>query len=755
MPKQIVIAEQHRIAAVFSEYSVQELIVAQGSHQVSDIYLGVVENVLPGIDAAFVNIGDSERNGFIHVSDLGPLRRRRSAGSITELLVPQQKVLVQIMKEPTGNKGPRLTGKVTLPGRYLVLLPYGQGVNLSRRIDKDSERHRLRALAIVIKPAGMGLLVRTEAEGVPEEAIMADLENLQRQWEEIQQDAQGTRAPALLNRDDDFVQRVLRDVYSADVNRIVVDSHTGMKRVKQRMSSWNTGNKVLVDHQRERTPLLEYFRVISVIRESLKPRADLTSGGYIINEPTEALTVIDVNSGSFTRSATARETVLWTNCEAAVEIAHQLKLRNLAGVIVVDFIDMESNADRMQALEQFDKALRTDKARPQIAELSELGLVELTRKRQGQNIYELFGQACATCGGLGHLVRLPDDEGQPMSLLPGVEAGDAPGVPQLQRSSSLPSRNGRRGGRSRGGSPTPNPVSLPVRLDPAADASDAEDLDLSNHPNYQEASNDSGGNRRRRRRRGEPDEGSSSRRGRSRSDSRSESDSSSDRSRSTPAPIPASKRQGEPEPTVEEESSRPSRDRRRTTVTPPERVVVTMTDDEQEVFAWMGISPVVLSEAPVERPKTAIVAVVRPGEEPPEDFLPAAAGENGVNGAGDSENQGADSSADTEELRDDESMAVEADAGVDATVEEGDDSAPGSDGDLEDAEETSPTRSRRRSSAGRSNGRSGGSSNGRSRRSGGTPNGAPQLRHRTQTQPAETVSPEEVAKAFGQPAEVS
>ncbi|HAG80245.1 MAG TPA: ribonuclease E/G, partial [Cyanobacteria bacterium UBA12227] len=149
----------------FWEDQIQELVVATGNHQVSDIYLGVVENVLPGIDAAFVNIGDPERNGFIHVTDLGPLRLKRRAGAITELLTPQQKVLVQVMKEPTGNKGPRLTGNITLPGRYLVLMPYGRGVNLSRRIKSDSERNRLRALAVLIKPAGMGLLVRTEAEG--------------------------------------------------------------------------------------------------------------------------------------------------------------------------------------------------------------------------------------------------------------------------------------------------------------------------------------------------------------------------------------------------------------------------------------------------------------------------------------------------------------------------------------------------------------------------------------------------------------
>ena len=230
----------------------------------------------------------------------------------------------------------------------------------------------------------MGLLVRTEAEGVPEEAIIEDLETLQKQWENIQQEALSVRPPSLLNRDDDFIQRVLRDVYSADVNRIVVDSHTGLKRVKQHLMHWSSGKApqgVLVDHHRERTPVLEYFRVNAAIREALKPRVDLPSGGYIIIERTEALTVIDVNSGSFTRSATARETVLWTNCEAATEIARQLRLRNIAGVIVVDFIDMDARRDQLQVLEQFNKALRSDKARPQIAQLSELGPVSYTHLR--------------------------------------------------------------------------------------------------------------------------------------------------------------------------------------------------------------------------------------------------------------------------------------------------------------------------------------------------------------------------------------
>lgn len=411
MSKQIIIAEQHRIAAVFSEDQIQELIVASGTHQVGDVHLGIIENVLPSIDAAFVNIGNPERNGFIHVSDLGQARLKRNSASITELVAPQQKVLVQVMKEPTGNKGPRLTGKLSFPGRHLVLVPHGRGVHLSSRIRDEEERNRLKALAILMKPSQTGIVVRTEAEGASEDSIIEDLDRLNAKWERIKEKQDSSRAPALLNRDDDFIQRVLRDAYSAtDVNRIVADAESGAQRVRQYLQHWNEGQMpqgIAVDVHYEAKPILEYFRVNAAIKQALRPRVDLPSGGYIIIEPTEALTVVDVNSGSFTRSATSRETVLWTNCEAATEIARQLRLRNIAGVIVVDFIDMDSRRDQLQVLEHFQKALRSDKARPQVAQLSELGLVELTRKRQGQSIYEIFGRPCPTCEGLGLLAHLP------------------------------------------------------------------------------------------------------------------------------------------------------------------------------------------------------------------------------------------------------------------------------------------------------------------------------------------------------------
>ena len=411
MPQQIVIAEHLRIAALLTDERIDELIVAQGSYQIGDIFLGTVENVLPGIDAAFVNIGESEKNGFIHVNDLGPLRLKKATAGITELLEPRQKVLVQVMKEPTGNKGPRLTGNIALPGRYLVLQPYGQGVNISRRISLESERNRLRALGVLVKPPSTGLLIRTEAEDISEEFLIDDLENLLKQWELIQQASESCIPPILLNRDEDFIHRILRDHMGQNVNHIVVDNPEAIGRVKNFLGK--DSKELEIELHSDSQNILEKYRVISAINNALKPRVELPSGGYIIIEPTEALTVIDVNSGSFTRSANSRETVLWTNCEAAIEIARQLKLRNIGGVIIIDFIDMDTRRDQLQLLEHFISAINGDSARPQIAQLTELGLVELTRKRQGQNIYELFGKSSRNITGQADLPSITIQDIQP------------------------------------------------------------------------------------------------------------------------------------------------------------------------------------------------------------------------------------------------------------------------------------------------------------------------------------------------------
>lgn len=403
MSQQIIIAEQARIAALLTDDRVDELIVAQGQYQIGDIFLGTVENVLPGIDAAFINIGESDKNGFIHVSDLGPLRLKKGTFGITELLEPKQKVLVQVIKEPTGSKGPRLTGSLSIPGKYLILQPHGQGVNISRKINTETERSRLRALGVLIKPPSTGLLFRTEAEKIKEELLIEDLENLIQQWENILKVSENSNPPNLIKRDDDFSLKILRDHIKSSTKSIIIDNKFSVERAKDFFINSESNVDIEFHENDLRQHILEKYEIKKAIQKALQPRVDLPSGGYIIIEPTEALTVIDVNSGSFTRSANSRQTVLWTNCEAAVEISRQMKLRNIGGVIVVDFIDMESRRDQFQLLEHFTSAIKDDSARPQIAQLTELGLVELTRKRQGQNIYELFGKKCSTCDGTGHI----------------------------------------------------------------------------------------------------------------------------------------------------------------------------------------------------------------------------------------------------------------------------------------------------------------------------------------------------------------
>jgi len=534
MPQQIVIAEQLRIAAVLSDERVDELVVAQGRYQIGDVYLGTVENVLPGIDAAFVNIGESEKNGFIHITDLGPLRLKRGGAGITELLEPRQKVLVQVMKEPTGSKGPRLTGNLSLPGRFLVLQPHGQGVNISRRIEGENERNRLRALGVLIKPPGAGLLIRTEAEGVSEELLIDDLEALLRQWEAIQQAAESATPPVLLNRDEDFIHRVLRDFCSPELVRVVVDSAAAVERVQAFLGA--DAASVLVEAHSEPGEILDQYRINAAIRDALKPRVELPSGGYIIIEPTEALTVIDVNSGSFTRSANARETVLWTNCEAAVEIARQLRLRNIGGVVIVDFIDMDSRRDQLQLLEHFTQAVRDDSARPQIAQLTELGLVELTRKRQGQNLYELFGRPCPSCGGLGHVAVLPGrDTLQPLATVSGLVRATIP----------------------------PRSDAVAVVAPPAESAG--------------------------RRRRGG--------RGSRASEAREAAVVSEIQPTSPLEPVPAER----PEPA----SRRPEL----------EWVAVPMQPEQEQVYGWMGLNPLLLLD-PVPSGENLVVRVVRPGSDP-------------------------------------------------------------------------------------------------------------------------------------------
>ena len=397
MSKKIVISEKDNIAALIENNKVNEFFVSKGDVLMGDVYLARVDNVLPSIEAAFLDVGMSDKMAFIHANDIS------GKGPLKEKVKPNQKLIVQGVKEPTGHKGPRVTTALSLPGRFLVLLPDETGVNVSRKIVSNKERARLKSIVSLLKPVGVGVIVRTEAEGQSEAEIQEDIEILLEKWNSIVTAADTANPPCLLYRDQDLLYRVIREACTEDVEEIIVDTPFALHRTTQLLQHWNMNVKV--NMHKGNDPLLVATGVNKEIHAALQTKVNLPLGGYLFIQQTEALTVVDVNSGKFTSSSSQAETILKTNLQAADEIARQLKLRNIGGMVVVDFIDMVSRMDKLAVLEHFELALEQDKAKPQIGQLSDLGLVELTRHRQGQSLSEIFTKKCDKCNGQGFVME--------------------------------------------------------------------------------------------------------------------------------------------------------------------------------------------------------------------------------------------------------------------------------------------------------------------------------------------------------------
>ena len=392
--KKIVIAERDNIAAILENKKVTDFFIQRGDVLLGDVYLASVDNILPSIDAAFVNVG-SDKMGFLHAEDV------MGKGTLKEKLSPKQKIVVQVVKEPTGHKGPRITTEISLPGRFLVLMPYEPGVSVSKKIENSRERARLKAIINLIKPVGVGVIIRTEAEGQSEADIQEDLEILLEKWNNIITSAETLEAPSLIYRDQDLLYKVIREACTEDVSEIIVDTPFALNRVQNILQNWHIAKDTKVTLYKGTDPLLIAMDIHKEIKAALNVKVNMPSGGYLYIQQTEALTVIDVNSGKFISSATQDETILKTNLEAVHEIARQLRLRNIGGMVIVDFIDMTSRADKLAMLEELEIALEADKAKPQVGQLSDLGLVELTRHRQGQSLAEIFTKKCPHCQGSG------------------------------------------------------------------------------------------------------------------------------------------------------------------------------------------------------------------------------------------------------------------------------------------------------------------------------------------------------------------
>ncbi len=392
--KKIVIAERDNIAALLENKKVTDFFIQRGDVLLGDVYMSTVDNILPSIDAAFVNVG-TDKMGFLHAEDV------MGKGSLKDKLSPKQKLVVQVVKEPTGHKGPRVTTEISLPGRFLVLMPYEPGVSVSKKIENSKERARLKAIVNLIKPVGVGVIIRTEAEGQSEADIQEDLEILLEKWNNIITSSETLDAPSLIYRDQDLLYKVIREACTEDVSEIIVDTPFALSRVQTILQNWHIAKGVKVTLYKGTEPLLIAMDIHKEIKAALNVKVNMPSGGYLFIQQTEALTVIDVNSGKFVSSATQDETILKTNIEAVHEIARQLRLRNIGGMVIIDFIDMTSRADKLAMLEELEIALEADKAKPQVGQLSDLGLVELTRHRQGQSLAEIFTKKCPHCQGSG------------------------------------------------------------------------------------------------------------------------------------------------------------------------------------------------------------------------------------------------------------------------------------------------------------------------------------------------------------------
>lgn len=394
----IVIAERDNIAAVMEKGKVAEFYVHRGEIILGDVYLAQVENILPSIEAAFVNVG-SDKMGFLHAQDV------MGKGALQDKLKPKQKIVVQVVKEPVGHKGPRVTTEISLPGRFLVLMPNETGINVSKKITSAKERARLKSVVNLLKPVGVGIIVRTEAEGQSESDIQEDLEILLEKWNNIITSAESLTPPSLLYRDQDLLYRVIRECCNEETQEIVVDTAFALNRVQNILQNWHMNKNINVTLYKGSEPLLVAMDIHKEIKAALQMKVNLPSGGYLFIQTTEALTVIDVNSGKFTNSATQDETILKTNIEAVHEIARQLRLRNIGGMIIIDFIDMTNRVDKLTMMEELELAMEADKAKPQVGQLSDLGLVEMTRHRQGQAISEIFAKRCPHCQGNGFIME--------------------------------------------------------------------------------------------------------------------------------------------------------------------------------------------------------------------------------------------------------------------------------------------------------------------------------------------------------------
>jgi ribonuclease E len=402
MVYKLIIIEKSQIALIYFKNRLISLIMEHNLYRVNDIYLGKVSSVLTSLDAAFVTLNPLSKNGFISFNHL-----RDRVNFDCPNISASKNILVQIIREPIGNKGPTLSCDISVVGKYVALFPFSKSINTLKKLQPENHKDYLRAMGhLLINPKNMGMLIKCKAINANVNFLVTEAQVLKSRWTKINTKARKKLKPSLVSKSKIFLHKILQDHSNINFNFIAIDSYEGALKIKNVLSKIH-GSKypkpLKIEFHRNHFSLVTHYLVDVLLLEIMKPRINLCRGGYIIIEKTEALTTVDVNSGSFTNLQNSRQTSLWVNYSAIHEIIKQIRLRNIGGIIVVDFIDCSNHQDQMKLLRYMSKLIVKDYVRCRIIQMSELGLVELTRSRQGQSVYDAFSRKCNTCNGLGYL----------------------------------------------------------------------------------------------------------------------------------------------------------------------------------------------------------------------------------------------------------------------------------------------------------------------------------------------------------------
>lgn len=404
------IDENENRVAVIEDGKLMEIYISREDRLIGSIYKGKVANILPGMQAAFVDIG-LERNAFLCMDDASAILGEDIPAdfktmSIKDIIKVNQETMVQVTKEAWGMKGARVTTHITLPGRYLVFLPLAQYVGISRRIEDEGERERLRRIAEKIRGEGCGIIVRTAAEGKSQQELERDFKYLEKLWEKINVSSSKKKAPFLIHQELTLVSKIVRDLFTSEINKLIVDSKPDYDKIMDILDISSPELKKNVVLYTGSKNLFDAYNLENEIEKALRRRVWLDSGGFLIIDKTEALTVIDVNTGKYVGKNSLSDTILKINLESVPEIARQLRLRDIGGIIIVDFIDMDTEQERLKLLEHLQNELRKDHTKTHLVGMTELGLVQITRKRVNKDLDEYLRTPCPYCNGRGRIYSL-------------------------------------------------------------------------------------------------------------------------------------------------------------------------------------------------------------------------------------------------------------------------------------------------------------------------------------------------------------